>query len=104
MLFHITATHDNLSCGGVQARKSGIDISTPEYQAEQTRWMEGNDKVKVVAAYMNQPSHRIFIVVEADTFDDLNTFTNRWKDSGSCDVQPVGDGIAARHAKGIWGK
>jgi len=104
MLFHITATHDNLSCGGVQARKSGIDISTAEYQAEQTRWMEGNDKVKVVAAYMNQPSHRIFVVVEADNYDDLNTFTNRWKDSGSCDVQPVGDGIATRHAKGVWGK
>ena len=37
MLFHITATHDNLSCGGVQERKSEIDISTPEYQSEQTR-------------------------------------------------------------------
>ena len=31
MLFRITATHDNLSCGGVQARKSGIDISTRGY-------------------------------------------------------------------------
>ena len=104
MLFHITATHDNLNCGGVQARKAGIDISTPEYLAEQSRWMEGNDKVKVVAAYTNQSSHRIFVVVEADNYDDLNTFTNRWKDSGRCDVQPVGDGIATRHAKGVWGK
>ena len=70
MLFRITATHDNLSCGGVQARKSGIGISTPEYQSEQTRWMEGNDKVKVVAAYQNQPSHRLFVIVEADNYDD----------------------------------
>ena len=70
MLFHITATHDNLNCGGVQARKSGIDISTPEYLAEQSRWMEGNDKVKVVAAYTNQSSHRIFVVVEADNRND----------------------------------
>jgi len=83
MLFHITAAHDNLSCGGVQARKSGIDISTPEYRSEQTRWMEGNDKVKVVAAYQNQPSHRLFVIVEADNYDDLNAFTNRWKDSSN---------------------
>ena len=104
MLFHITAQHDHLSCGGVQARKSGKDTTSPEYLAEQNRWMEGNDKVKVIAAYQNQPTHRIFVVVEANNYDDLNTFTNRWKDTGSCDLQPVGDGIATRHAKGIWGK
>ena len=104
MLFHITSTHDNLSCGGVQARKSGIDISTLEYRAEQTRRMEGNGKVKVVGAYMNQRSHRKIVVVEADNFDDLNTFTNRRKYTGSCDLQPVGDGIAMRRAKGVWGK
>ena len=62
MLFHITATHDNLSCGRVRARKSEIDISTPEYQSEQTQWMEGDDKVKVVVAYQNQPSHRLFVI------------------------------------------
>ena len=102
MLFHITAQHDHLSCGGVDARKSGQNMS--EFQRESGRWMEGNDKVKVIAAYLNQPHHRIFAVVEADTYDDLNTFTNRWKDPGSCDVQVVGDGISARHAAANWGK
>ena len=102
MLFHITAQHDHLSCGGVAARKSGQDIT--DFQRESGRWVEGNDKVKVIAAYLNQPSHRIFAVVEADTYEDLNPFTNHWKDSGSCDVQLVGDGISARHAAGNWGK
>ena len=75
MLFHITATHDNLNCGGVKARKSGIDITTPEYVADQSRWMEGDDKVKVVAAYTNQPSHRIFVVVEADNHANQLSFS-----------------------------
>ena len=101
MLFHITAQHDHLSCGGVAARREG---HAADFQREWGRWMEGNDKVKVIAAYQNQPTHRIFVVVEADNYDDLNTFTNRWKATGSCDVQPVGDGIATRHAKGVWGK
>jgi len=55
MLFHITAQHDHLSCGGNQAGKSGLNMA--EYQAENGRWMEGNDKVKVVAVYVNNPTH-----------------------------------------------
>jgi len=102
MLFHITAQHDHLSCPGVAARKAGQDMQ--EFQRESGRWMEGNDKVKVIAVYLNQPFHRIFAVVEADAYEDLNTFTNHWKDTGSCDVQIVGDGISARHAVGNWGK
>ena len=57
MLFRITATHDNLSCGGIQARKSGIDISTPEDHP-----MDGNDKMKVIAADQNQSSHKSFVI------------------------------------------
>ena len=102
MLFHITAQHDHLSCGGVQARKSGRDMA--EFQLENGRWMEGNDKVKVVSVYLNQPHHRVFAVVEADNYDDLNAFTNHWKESGKCDVQPVGDGIEIRHRAGNWGR
>jgi len=71
-----------------------------ESRRENGRWMEGNDKVKVIAAYLNQPSHRIFAVVEADAYEDLDSFTNHWKDKGSCDVQVVGGGISVRHATG----
>ena len=66
--------------------------------------MEGNNEVKVVAVYVNQPHHRVFAVVEADNYDDLNGFSNHWKESGKCDVQPVGDGIEIRHRAGYWGK
>ena len=100
MLFHITAQHDHLSCGGVKARREG----KTDYAKDSGRWMEGNDKVKVIAAYLNQPAHRIFAVVEAETYDDLNSFTNHWKDTGKCDVQPVGDGIEQRHKMGYWGQ
>ena len=102
MLFHITAQHDHLSCPGVVGRNSGQDMS--EFQRESGHWMEGNDKVKVIAVYLNQSFHRIFAVVEADAYEDLNTFTNHWKDTGSCDVQVIGDGISTRHAAGNWGK
>ncbi len=102
MLFHITAQHDHLSCGGVAARKAGQDVS--EFQREWGRWMEGNDKIKVLAVYQNQPAHRVMTVIEASTYEDVSTFTNQFKDIGSCEVQLVGDGIAGRHASGNWGK
>ena len=75
-----------------------------EFQRENRRWMEGNNEVKVVAVYVNQPHHRVFAVVDTDNYDDLNTFTNHWKESGKCDVQPVEDGIEIRHRAGNWGK
>ena len=93
MLFHITAQHDHLSCGGVAARRDG---TSADFQREWGRWMEGNDRVKVLAVYQNQPAHRAMIVIEAETYEDVSVFTNPFKDIGTCEVQLVGDGIAAR--------
>ena len=101
MLFHITAQHDHISCGGVQARREGRQS---EFQREWGRWMEGTDKVKVLAVYQNQPAHRAMIVVEANDYTDLNTFVNPFKDIGSCEVQLVGDEIESRKAAGNWGQ
>ena len=101
MLFHITAQHDHISCGGVQARREGRQS---EFQREWGRWMEGTDKVKVLAVYQNQPAHRAMMVVEANDYTDLNTFVNPFKDIGSCEVQLVGDGIESRKAAGNWGQ
>ena len=83
MLFHITAQHDHLSCGGVQSRREG---NQTEFQRAGGRWMEGTDKVKVLAVYQNQPAHRAIIIVEANDYTDLNTFVNPFKDRGSCEV------------------
>jgi len=102
MLFHITAQHDHLTCSGVAARKAGGSLA--ESQRETNRWLEGNDKIKVIYAHSNNPSHRMFAVVETDDWDALNELTNQFKDVGSCDVQPCGDAIARRHAQGNWGK
>ena len=65
---------------------------------------KGNDKIKVLAVYQNQPAHRVMTVIEASTYEDVSVFTNQFKDIGSCEVQLVGDGIAGRHASGNWGK
>ena len=101
MIFHITAQHDHLSCWGVKARREG---NQAESQKEMGRWMEGTSGGKVVSVYVNNPAHRIFAIVEADDYADINTFTNQFKDAGSCVVEPVGDGIAARKAAGNWGQ
>ena len=100
MIFHITAQHDHLSCWGVKARREG---NQAESLKEMSRWMEGTDGVKVVSVYVNNPAHRAMMIVEADDYADINTFTNPFKDVGSCDVQLVGDAIAMRKAAGNWG-
>ena len=101
MIFHITAQHDHLSCYGVKARREN---NQAESQKVMGRWMEGTDNVKVIAAYVNNPAHRIFAVVETDDYNDLNSFTNQFKDVGGCTVEAVGDGIAMRKASGNWGE
>ena len=101
MLFHITAQHDHLTCGGVRSRREG---NLAEFQRENGRYMEGTDKVKVLAVYVNNPAHRAMMIVEADDYADINTFTNPFKDVGSCDVQLVGDAIAMRKTAGNWGQ
>jgi hypothetical protein len=58
----------------------------------------------VLAAYVNNPAHRIIAIIEANDYNDLNTLTNQFKDSGSIDVQVVGDAIAMRKAAGNWGQ
>jgi hypothetical protein len=58
----------------------------------------------VLAAYVNNPAHRIIAIIEANDYNDLNTLTNQFKDAGSIDVQVVGDAIAMRKAAGNWGQ
>ena len=58
----------------------------------------------MLAAYVNNPAHRIIAIIEANDYNDLNTLTNQFKDSGSIDVQVVGDAIAMRKAAGNWGQ
>ena len=101
MIFHITAQHDHLTCWGVKARREG---NSAESQKQMGKWMEGNEKVKVPAAYVNNPAHRIFAIIEANDYNDVNTFTNQFKDAGSCDVQVVGEAIAKRKTAGKWGQ
>ncbi|SVC20576.1 uncharacterized protein METZ01_LOCUS273430, partial [marine metagenome] len=79
MLFHITAQHDHLSCGGVAARREG---HAADFQREWGRWMESNDKIKVLAVYQNRHAHRAMSRVAAETYEDVSTFNNPFKGIG----------------------
>ena len=104
MLFHITAQHDHLSCGGVAARKAGQNMA--EFQRESGRWMEGNDKVKVLSAYGYQTQHRYYAVLEADDYADVQALFSAAGHirAGEVEVLPVNDAIARRKEFGEWGK
>ena len=43
--------------------------------------MEGADEVKVAEPYGNNPAYRIFAIVDADDYADINAFTNQFRDA-----------------------
>ena len=55
------------------------------------RWVEGNDKVKVLSAIGHQTLHRLFAIVESDDYADVQAlFTDQmWNDP--IEVLPVND-------------
>ena len=67
MIFHITSQHDYESCEGIQEHR-GEDVPP---RSERQRWVEGNDKVKVIGAYGYQTQQRYYAIVEADDYADV---------------------------------
>ena len=68
MLFHVKAQHDNVTCEGAR-RAKGEDV---EPTVETERWLEGNDKVKVLTALGYLSEHRYYAIVESDDYSDVN--------------------------------
>ena len=62
MLFHVTAQHDHQTCEGAM-RARGEDVA-PRNETE--RWLEGNDKVKVLTALGYISEHRFYAIVESE--------------------------------------
>ena len=102
MIFHITSQHDYESCEGTQEHW-GEDVPP---RSERQRWVEGNDKVKVIGAYGYQTQHRYYAIVEADDYADVQALFSAaghiW--AGEVEVVPVNDQIARRKEFGEWEK
>ena len=96
MLFHVIAKHNWETCEG--------NATNPSPMVERNRWVEGNDDIKVVGAWVNHPSHTVFAVVEANDYESLRTFFRPASLKGEIQVLPVGDQVASRKDAGDWGK
>ena len=67
MIFHVTSQHTWETCEGALAFK-GEDVPP---RSERQRWVEGNDKVKVIGAYGYQTQHRFYAILEANDYADV---------------------------------
>ena len=95
MLFHIAAKHSWETCGG--------NDTNPPPIGERTRWVEGNDDVKVLGAWVNHPTHTFFAVIEATEYHAIHNLFRPMGLKGTVDILPIGDSIASRKEQGIWG-
>ena len=95
MLFHITSKHNYQTCGTT----TGVGQS-PEYN----RWVEGNDKVKVLGVWPYQGLHTVYAIVESDDIQAVLDLTSDHRTRGTAEVVPVVDGQQLRKDRGFWGK
>ena len=102
MIFHIISQHDYESCEGTKEQR-GENVPP---RSERQRWVEGNDKVKVISAYGYQTQHRYYAIVEADDYADVQALFSSAGHirAGEVEVIPVNDAIAKRKEFGEWGK
>ena len=103
MLFHVTAKHSWETCRG-RMREGLAHNSQPP--SEMSRWVEGNDDVKVLCAWGHQSAQKYYAVVEADEYDSVVQLFNprtRLMWVGDIDILPIDDMIAKRKDSGDWG-
>ena len=100
MLFHVTAQHDHQTCEGAM-RARGEDVAQ---RNETERWLEGNDKVKVLIALGYISEHRYYAIVESDDYSDVNLLMQGHVFRGSVEILPCLDMVEQRKRNGEWGK
>jgi len=97
VIFHIIAQHDHETCPIAKSLEGDTSVKPA------SKWVEGNDKVKVLGAYAYPVSHRLFGVVESDTFEDVADLFRSHLGLGPVEVLPVTDAIQRRKDMGLWG-
>ena len=92
MLFHVKAQHDHLTCEGARRRRG--EDAPPTVESE--RWLEGNDKVKVLTALGYISEHRYYAIVESDNYSDVNYLMQGHVFNGSVEILPCLDMMERR--------
>ena len=100
MIFHVLSQHHWESCEGTRQAR-GEDVPP---LVERQKWIEGNDKVKVLGAYGYQTEHRNYAIVEADSYAEVQALFRGHLRRGHVEVLPVNDMIAQRKGFGESGK
>ena len=95
MLYHITNRHNYQTCGATTGKGK-----QPEYN----RWVEGNEKVKVLGVWAHQGLHEIYAVVESNDYQAVLDLTAGARADGTSQVLPVVDRVQYRKDIGFWGK
>ena len=93
MIFHVMAQHYWNTCDGAKRAKGDSDVKP---RVDTQRWVEGNDKVKVIRAIGHQPLHRIFAIVESDEYAEGQALFTDQMWNGPIEVLPVNDMGAQR--------
>ena len=84
MLFHVTHTHNELTC----------PIHDPETLLNSFgKVLESleSEGVDVVGAWVDGPGHQLFFVIETDSSDAIHNGLNPIIDRGTARIQPVSD-------------
>ncbi len=84
MLFHIIAQHDHTTCGRVQNGKV-----LPRQPGKPMPWMDGNEHVKVVGVWGYPVEHKVFAVIESDSFEEVTKLFESHLAMGPVEVLPV---------------
>ena len=101
MLFHVTSQHYWNTCDGAKRAKGDPDVKP---RSETQRWIEGNDKVKVLMALGHQTQHRLFAIMEANDYSDVQALVQDQMWNGPVEVLPCNDMIEQRKGFGEWGQ
>lgn len=88
MLFHITARHDYVTC-------PCKDPPRPLIRG----LIEGSSKVKIVGAWVDEPSHTIYAVVESDSAEATRNVCDGLIYIGPVEVRLVRDLVATLKAQ-----
>ena len=81
MIVHVTWSHSYETCGAHDAEVVNITK-----QAFDTASEKG---VTVHSIYVNRPEHTMFMILEADTFEQIDDFFDPLIEMGTAEVTPV---------------
>ena len=81
MIVHVTWSHSYETCGAHDAETAKINR-----QAYDTASEKG---VTVHSIYSNRPEHTMFMILEADTFEQIDAFFDPLLEMGTGEVTPV---------------